>query len=192
MTKEQKQVKDWMKAFGQDCPDKPTIPSLEVRKLRVMLELEETLEKIKALGFAIYIQSEESRLSMNNIDILEDTDGPNLIDIADASADQKVVTEGTLVACGLVVDGTNKITKGLLRPYVEGMSDPLFDEVMRSNWSKMWKEPEIDGNVLAAHTVVCYDGKSGGHVVKNLDGKVIKPPSYSPADLEPIIEEMKK
>ena len=46
MTENQKQVRDWMSAFGQETPDKPGIPSLEVRKLRAKLILEEALETI--------------------------------------------------------------------------------------------------------------------------------------------------
>ncbi len=45
--------------------------------------------------------------------------------------------------------------------------EPVFNEIHRSNMSKAWPD---------------------GSVQKRQDGKVIKPPSYSPADLKPIIE----
>lgn len=46
--------------------------------------------------------------------------------------------------------------------------EPVFNEIHRSNMTKLWP---------------------GGKVVKNDDGKVIKPPTYSPANVE---EEVRK
>lgn len=49
--------------------------------------------------------------------------------------------------------------------------EPITDEIHRSNMSKVW----VDGTVK-----------------KREDGKVLKPPTYSPADLCPIIEAQRK
>lgn len=51
MTKEQKQVAEWMESFGQEVLRIPTVPCKAVRRLRAELILEEALEKIRALGF---------------------------------------------------------------------------------------------------------------------------------------------
>ncbi|MBI5878656.1 MAG: nucleotide pyrophosphohydrolase [Chloroflexi bacterium] len=48
--------------------------------------------------------------------------------------------------------------------------EPFFDEVHRSNMTKLWP---------------------GGEVRKNALGKVIKPPTYSPADIERILDPMR-
>ena len=58
-------------------------------------------------------------------------------------------------------------------------------EIHRSNMSKLWSEDEL-GNVPGdsrAHHV-----GDGRYIVRRNDGKVIKSPSYSPANLQPIIE----
>lgn len=49
--------------------------------------------------------------------------------------------------------------------------EPVFNEIHRSNMSKLWPD---------------------GTVKKNEAGKVLKPPTYSPARLAEIIEEQKK
>lgn len=199
MTSEQNNVREWMQAFGQETPEKPIIPSLEVRKLRAKLILEEALETCKALGF----DPDDGHLVDDMLDIATIVE-PSLKEIADGCEDLKVVTEGTLVACGLV--------KTI---YCDKMDkDPLFDEVMRSNWSKMWTTDEVnkrgvvtdgDSEAFDATAIIGQDtlGDEEGWtykavegtnkwLVKDSNGKVIKSPSYSPANLEPIIEEMKK
>lgn len=182
MTQEQRSVRDWMVAFGQETPNKPCIPSLEVRKLRAKLILEEALETILALGFEIdfnYKCDEEW-----------DEVAPNLKEIADGCEDLKVVTEGTLVACGLLHQQDIKETS-LFNKH----NDPLFDEVMRSNWSKMWTYQEV-ANLPDYHSEVCLEvnphpqseRSHRGWLVKDKEGKVIKSPSYSLANLQPIID----
>ena len=82
---------------------KPTIPSLEDRLLRAKLIMEESLETIEALGFAVWVDSNETNhtpLNMGLVDFIEDGE-PNLIEIADGCADITVVTTGTLVTCGI-------------------------------------------------------------------------------------------
>lgn len=49
--------------------------------------------------------------------------------------------------------------------------EPIFNEIHRSNMTKVW---------------------SDGLVHKDVNGKVVKPDTYSPADLRPIIEEQIK
>jgi len=173
MTNEQYQVREWMKKFGQECPEKPCIPSLEVRKLRAKLILEEALETIKYLGLQVCIKIPDVGYDSGISGYLDDGDNhglfylngfeehpvyePCLIEIADGCEDLKVVTEGTLIACGLV-DTEDEWCK-----------DILFEEVMRSNNSKIW---------------------SDGTINKDKDGKVLKSPSYAPPNLQPIIDKL--
>lgn len=213
MTPEQKNVRDWMAAFGQETPTKPTIPSLEVRKLRAKLILEEAFETVYSLGLRAYPQT-IGELNENEIKFYEDSDwnavadNKKLKDIADGCEDLKVVTEGTLVACGLVYpNNLDEVGHMLGEDKNESVmmetpnGDPLFDEVMRSNWSKMWNGNELgqleNGHVPKEHTVEFVTssnvkGKPKLYIVKDSNGKVIKSPSYSPANLQPIIEEMSK
>lgn len=123
MTNEQANVRDWMKAFGQETPEKPEIPSLEVRKLRAKLILEEALETLEGLGFKLNDPCTGLQFNimaaLNHCSIVK----PNLTEILDGCEDLKVVTEGTLIACGLVTPNEDP----------EVYEDPYFNEVMRSN-----------------------------------------------------------
>lgn len=213
MTNEQKQVKEWMTAFGQECPEKPTIPSLEVRKLRAKLILEEALETIEALGVRIYgkdgCSGKEFEVSSEYFHCItiEDWKPANLSEIADGCEDLKVVTEGTLVACGLVDKTQSNIGfkhgKDEKDIILESKNDPLFDEVMRSNNAKLWSNSEISAyfgcRVLDNLQVACKEGgyfakriNENQWLVKDSDGKIIKPISFTTPNLQAIIEKMSK
>ena len=63
--------------------------------------------------------------------------------------------------------------------------EDAFAEVHRSNMSKLWSADEIEcipGGCFSSHA------GDGRYIVRRNDGKVIKSPSYSPANLQPIIQ----
>ena len=95
-------VRKFMTLAGQATPDKPIIPSEEIRHLRAKLILEEALETVRGLGFSgsatLYPGDNEP------IIYLTQTTMPDLIDIADGCLDVHVVTTGTMIACGLLQD----------------------------------------------------------------------------------------
>lgn len=185
MTHEQKLVRDWMQKFGQNCPDKPTVPTLEERRLRAKLQIEECFEIIEALGFRIIKRGDKgSEVLFTDLDFLPVKE-PDLIAIADGCADLKVVTIGTEVACG--IDG-----------------DSTFKEVMRSNDSKLWTTEEIDHwrksnrADMLLHSIH-YKGGAGHtepthrvYLVKDKDGKVVKSPSHSRPNLTPLLQPQSK
>ena len=193
MTSDQAEVKKWMLAFGQECPEKPIVPSLEVRKLRAKLILEEALEVVRGLGFEVEINPLGELIPFEE----EHFSGPDLLEIADGCEDLKVVTEGTLIACGLVDKRQFEVSENKTHIYHLN-TDPLFNEVMRSNWSKFWKAEEFeetykDQRCFFEKQFACYmknPGKPLRVLVKNQDGKVIKSPSYSLPNLQPIIDEL--
>lgn len=87
-------VKQLMQKAGQECPEKPTIPSKEIRRLRAKLILEEAIaETIVALGFRIMS-------TPSGFEIIEVCE-PSLVDIIDGCIDTRVVTTGTLISCGI-------------------------------------------------------------------------------------------
>lgn len=57
---------------------------------------------------------------------------------------------------------------------------PAFDEVHRSNMTKLWKEKPENPSYIAKQ-------KGNLWLVKREDGKVIKSPDYSPANLEAFV-----
>lgn len=157
MNKEQISVAQFMSSFGQDVPKKLTLPTKEVQELRVRL-IEEELIELKDAFAMDYMAG-----------------------IADGIADLLYVVYGTAVACGLD-------------------AERIFDEVHRSNMSKFWTASEVatefreDAQLMHQwndyKTAITYEGKIAQKVtktrwiVKDSEGKVLKSPSYSRADIE--------
>lgn len=81
------------------------------------------------------------------IELQEAIDNEDIVKIADGLGDLLYVVYGAAVSYGIDME-------------------PIFNEIHRSNMSKMWPD---------------------GKVHKNELGKVVKPDSYSPADLKPIL-----
>ena len=140
MQREQDQVAEFMLEAKQELPPAPTIPSHEVRNLRLSLIGEEFIELANAFGYEV---------NFDISDISPRPDWTGIIHTADALADLLYVTLGTAVACGIDID-------------------PIFQEVHRSNMTKF-----IDGTFRS-------------------DGKYMKGPNYSPADIKTLIERQMK
>lgn len=98
-TDHQRRVEEFMRLAGQAIPPNPIMPSLEIRKLRANLILEEALETIEALGFNIVMKPFDGA-----IEVGPPSHEPNIIEVVDGCADISVVTIGTLSAFG-VKDG---------------------------------------------------------------------------------------
>ncbi len=94
----QQRVDFFMIKASQVLPGVPTVPDVKIRALRARLILEEALEAVKALGFT----ARANILKLDGMTIeLEALFEPDLVEIADGCADIKVVTTGTLSACGI-------------------------------------------------------------------------------------------
>jgi NTP pyrophosphatase (non-canonical NTP hydrolase) len=154
MTKLQKQVQEFMEAFQQDCSSVQRMPSQATFDLGMKLITEERNE----------LQGAET-----------------LTDRKDAIGDLLYVVYWMANAHGLDMEA-------------------ITDEIHRSNMSKMWTDEEIaqlipktistrgicarlNASVKVIHSLAI--GNPRRHVVVRVsDGKVIKSPSYSPAQLE--------
>lgn len=82
---------------------------------------------------------------------------------------------------------SNKIIEYLLnigawRGYKTRMA---FDEVHRSNMTKLWDIPPCDGSYIVRKLL--YNGQQR-YVVKRADGKVLKPPTFQPPNLTPYLK----
>lgn len=202
MTSEQRQVRNWMVQFGQACPNGPTIPGEEVVDLRAKIELEETLELlIDGLGI-FCVQGKNG--DKFNLTLLKDAlksgalfhkyKTPDIKEVADACSDKSVVNYGTMAAFGILDPGCVRNDKGEIVHFGPDI-DPLFNEVMESNWSKMWTHEEVVSSTQAGLTYKCtkleYGPKEKVWLVTDTNGKVIKSPSYNPANLQPIIDSFK-
>jgi predicted HAD superfamily Cof-like phosphohydrolase len=162
MQKSQQQVKEFHEKFDLVINEIPTVPDEVTLKLRCKLLLEEVKEFCEAAGFAIV------GIGFENIEIepISYKSVPNLIMMADALADIQYVNDGAAVSLGIDLE-------------------PLANEVHRSNMSKLWTVDEISH--LRSDVTKDWTAKgdtTNGFVVKNESQKVIKSPSYSPADIK--------
>lgn len=106
-------VREMMKGFGQDCPEKPTVADVSTRSLRFRLLLEEVLEFGEAAGIAVFVKDnfvhclkdlkEPVPVRMDKL-VFSSFSEPNLVEMSDAIADISVVNEGTAIAFGLPMD----------------------------------------------------------------------------------------
>ena len=97
----------------------------------------------------------------------------NLTQLLDAIIDLQYVIEGAAITAGF--------TGETLRL--------AFAEVHRSNMSKLWTASEINSLPPDCTATFAATNERGAcYIVKRSDGKVIKSPSYSPANLQQFIE----
>jgi predicted HAD superfamily Cof-like phosphohydrolase len=94
-TDHQRRVEQFMMLAHQDLPAHPTLPNESILRLRATLILEEALETIQALGFAVKRDGDAHKYIVVPVYV------PKLVDIVDGCADLSVVTVGTLSACGV-------------------------------------------------------------------------------------------
>ena len=122
-TEHYRKVREFMDGAKQDCPPAPCIPDEKIRLLRAKLILEEALETVEALGFEMYPDIGDGD-ELRGYALVKSIHEPNLVEIVDGCCDIKVVTTGTLIACGVrdnvvqnMVDGNNleKLKNGTIR-----------------------------------------------------------------------------
>lgn len=142
MYKPQEDVAEMMHLFGQDVRSLPDmIADPKERLLAANLIVEEALEFAAAMGLTPIMED-------GKVKLVPDGSTPDLIEAVDAVGDILVVTYGASNRLGV-------------------NAQKIFDEVNRSNMSKVWP----DGTIHKRES----------------DFKVIKPDTYSPADIESVI-----
>ncbi len=90
----QQRVEEFMRLAGQELPGEPVVPDAATRELRARLILEEALETVAALGF-------DATGNRAGWELTPSGQEPDLVEIIDGCCDIKVVTTGTLSACGI-------------------------------------------------------------------------------------------
>lgn len=157
-------VHSFMVQAGQDTPSLPIEPDADTRVLRAKLMMEETIETIyKGLGVAIYLcdgKEPGPRTTIGNFKAFElyyDACMPyNAVETVDGCCDVKVVTTGTLIACGIkdekpqqLIDDAN-LAKFGPGGYRAGPNDPKGPE---GKWIKPddWKAPDLQAEIDRQH-----------------------------------------
>ena len=103
MIKYQEQVKEFMSLIGQDCPDKPVIPSDKDLILRARVILEETLEYINASGVSFSLLIDDISVDIKDISSLDfqKTHETDIVEVADAIGDIGYINYGSANCFGL-------------------------------------------------------------------------------------------
>jgi predicted HAD superfamily Cof-like phosphohydrolase len=126
LTWPEKQVREFMQKAGQETPDKPKMPELAVRLLRVKLIAEELLELAEAYGVQLEITDDSKGQGMPSINVraLEQRERPatlNLVEAYDAYIDLLVVVIGGAVAQGTKLQpGWLEVVKSNLSKFIDG------------------------------------------------------------------------
>ena len=180
----QEDIVTLMKQFEQEVKESPEMPDPGIRLLRARLVFEEALEFVKGCGCTVMLAegAGEKTAVIDNIAVELDPNGtPDLAEYVDGCVDQLVVTYGALNAAGV-------------------KAQSAWDEVQRSNMSKAWPHCSVCDAVLergGGRELVHPEGTHSHNgewrpvlkIHKREDGKFIKAPTYSPADLKRVIEE---
>ena len=190
----QEDIALFMRQFEQEVKQSPELPGPEILLLRARLVFEEALEFVKGCGCTVNLATSHSSSQSKTPDeagkaaliddLVIDLDphsAADLVEYVDGCIDQLVVTYGALNAAGV-------------------NAQPAWDEVQRSNMSKAWPHCSVCDAILerGQETEPAHPGDAAAHqghwnpvlkVHKRPDGKVIKSPLYSPADLKRVIEE---
>lgn len=166
-----------MRFFGQNIPDKPTPLDEETSILRAKLTLEEAFEKItKGLGLTVTIvddfggEAKVSEAGLKQISFqFKKEKETDLVELADGISDINFVNLGDACAAGIDME-------------------PIDAEVARSNDSKGWTSEDLlnamSGKVAGFNSdEIAVTPVGDKFCVKRGDGKVVKSPSYSPADV---------
>lgn len=180
----QEDIVKLMAQFEQEVKNSPALPDAATRLLRARLVFEEALEFVRSCGCAIAIgESDDAKRTVTNeVSVVADSNvEPDFTEYVDGCIDQLVVTYGALNAAGV-------------------KAQSAWNEVQRSNMSKAWPHCSVCDAVLvrgSGEGLIHAEGadEHGGnwHIVlkvhKRDDGKFIKAPTYSPANLARVIEE---
>jgi predicted HAD superfamily Cof-like phosphohydrolase len=176
-----------MKQYSQQVKETPELPDPQTRLLRARLVFEEALEFVKGCGCTVTmptagLHGEEETAVIDQIGVVLDPNrAPDFVEYVDGCIDQLVVTYGALNAAGV-------------------KAQPAWDEVQRSNMSKAWPHCSVCDAILERGTgteLVHPEDASAHHgdwkpvlkIHKRPDGKVIKSPTYSPANIKRVIAE---
>jgi predicted HAD superfamily Cof-like phosphohydrolase len=178
-----------MKLYNQEVKTSPELPDRATLLLRARLVFEEACEFVRACGCEV--KAGGVTVEEDELEVTEGTEEPSLIEYADACGDQLVVTHGALNAAGIKVE-------------------PLWNEIQRSNASKFWAHCSICDEILtvengdhfhgpdSSHASNSFHDPSSSHACgwsvvlkthKRADGKVQKPPTWSPPDIEKVLSD---
>lgn len=154
----QLKVEQTMHYAGQNPLLIPSEPSIEVRKLRAKLILEEALETVEALGVNLYLLRQGGIRIIGGDQIHYSPEGEfNLVEVVDGCCDIRVVTTGTLSACGVPdLPVQEEVDNNNLTKFPDGK--PILREDGKYLKPEGYKPPNIAGVLLKVQSQI-QDGE---------------------------------
>lgn len=175
MEQQQSRVREFMRFFGQDCPENPTQLDEKTAKLRANLILEEVFETIcDGLGLSVCIADGENGAVVVKDPkkvhfIYQKEKEVDLVELADGISDISVVSYGTALAAGIDME-------------------PIDKEIHYSNMSKAFTKEDLENTISKYPTAKVEKYSENLYRLVREDGKIIKSPSYKEADIEQFIK----
>ncbi len=177
MNQMQKHVEEFHKAFGVPVNQTPQGIAPDRLLLRARLIFEEAQETIEAMGCGVVYDRDNDLVIVAG----ELGDKNSVENVADGLADLLYVTFGACLEFGIDIQA-------------------VFDCVHESNMSKMWtrkerqnhEEPAYNFEFVGLPELNSDKPDERCYIAKRADGKIIKSPSYSPADIKSVLEKLKK
>ena len=167
-------VQEFMDTFGQyqHLPLNPLSPPLAERKLRAQLVLEEALEFCAAVGLSV----------IHKGDVAPDRVAKQLLlDCAFTQYNHEATLDALIDLDYVGLQGS-----AIALGFTEAKTLQAHAEIHRSNMSKLWTEDQLE-QAKKDHPGCEVENYGNGLYRLKYRGKVIKSPTYSPADLTEIV-----
>lgn len=185
----QQMVDEFMEKAGQDVPKLPTVPSNHTRCLRAKLILEEAFETIEK-GLGIKVSRKYSDSHSVPIDYSQFTYAVknvfDMTELVDGCCDLRVVTTGTLSACGVADEKVQHAVDLSNLAKFEYKCEHCGHDIVVEKEKEMREEYEEDNPPQYA-CVHCT--KVSRIPYRRSDGKWIKPPNWKAPKLDELIDE---
>ena len=144
-------VKHFMSTFGQATPAQPTVPAVDIVKLRLRLIIEEFEELFDAVTITGYDEhpvldvAKKSFLSLNNcIKALEAQDfDVDMIESADAFTDLDYVVQGGGIAFGIDLDKCFEEVHSSNMSKLDANGKPIRNAEGKVQKSELYRKPDL-------------------------------------------------
>jgi predicted HAD superfamily Cof-like phosphohydrolase len=148
-------VREFMVKAGQETPDSPKMPDLEVRKLRVKLIAEELCELCDAFGLLLFVSStgsEQVVVAENTAAFSRGVDEfVDITDAYDAVIDLMVVTIGCGVAMGThIYPGWKEVHRSNMSKFIDGHRREDGKWVKGPSYSPAKLRPIIEAQIIGS------------------------------------------
>jgi len=195
-----RQVLAFHRRFGQSVGEKPHVPDEKTVRFRLSLITEEFFELLEAAFNPKHSKLDEAKAILQVMIERGNIEDFDLSAFIDATLDIDYVVEGTRITMG--VNGTpiaaevQRANMAKLPSYVaakdahHGKREPVEQKCVRCGNHRNVRFLEDDSTIIEENLMAASTCRKGheypplGEPVKREDGKIMKPPGWTPPDIE--------